>query len=144
MSPIKEHAVRKKPCAAPAATLPARTMTIPQSAQVMDYSELERDFAAGQAAEGLHIFCLRALDNVIRKRRRRRLLVPANGFQVVAHELLIERGLSAARLPRGAIPEARRIRRQHLVGKDRAFLRSAEFEFRIGEDQAAGLGVSGG
>src|SRR4051812_18509052 len=46
---------------------------------------------AGQALDGFEILGLGFFDDLGRQRRRRRGLAPGQGFQVVAHELLVER-----------------------------------------------------
>ena len=63
--------------------------------------------AVREAAERFHVLVARALDHLIRQRRDRRLLVPPDLFQVVAHVLLVEAGLS---LPGCTDPGARSAR----------------------------------
>src|SRR5436189_3143057 len=60
-----------------------------------------------QAAERFDVFLARAGDDFIGKRRHRRLLVPADLFQVVAHVLLVETGHGAAGVVLILGPEAR-------------------------------------
>ena len=52
---------------------------------------------AGQAAERLDVLLARLLHDIVGQRRHRRLLVPADAFEVVADELLVEALLRAAR-----------------------------------------------
>ena len=66
-----------------------------------------------------------------------------NTFEVVAHILLIKRGLLTPGLVLIARPEARRIGREHLIGKYDAFGMRAELKFRVSKDQTALLGVLG-
>ena len=65
-----------------------------------------------------------------------------DGFQIVANVLFVERRLRAARLVGSARPEARGIRSEHLVGQDELVAQEAEFEFCVGDDDAASFGVA--
>src|SRR6187399_621620 len=90
---------------------------------------------ATEQTERLDVFLARFLNDVVWKGRHRWLLVPANRFQVVAHELLVEARLRTAGGVRVARPEARGIRCQRFVDQDNlALVRSvehpAEFELR--------------
>src|SRR5690606_15767676 len=76
-----------------------------------------------------------------RQGRRRRLLVPLalldQLLEVVAHRLLVERRLATAGLVALARPEARAVRREHLIDDhERAIRQRAELEFRVGDDDA--------
>src|SRR5438094_9823937 len=64
---------------------------------------------AGQALDGFEVLGLGLVDDVGRQRRRRRGFAPAQRFQVVAHELLVERRWRHARLVGIGRPEARRV-----------------------------------
>ena len=77
-------------------------------------------------------------DDLRRQLRPRRLLVPVQRLQVVAHELLVEARRAAA----GAVgvrgPEPRGVGRQRLVDqRQRAALIDAELELGVGDDDAA-------
>ncbi len=122
------------------------THCIPRSVHASDRSvcALQIQVPPSQAAEGLKILGLSALHYVIRKPGRGRLLVPMDRFKIVAHELFVKGRLRAARLPRRGLPETRGVRRQHLIGQDDAFRRSAKLKFRVGQDQAARFGMRGG
>ena len=61
--------------------------------------------------------------------------------QPVAHELLVEAGLRAPGVVLVRGPEARRVRRQHLVDDDRLAVDDAKLELRVGDDDAALGGV---
>src|ERR1700691_4307184 len=70
--------------------------------------------------------------------RRRRLLVPVQGFQVVAHELLVETWGADAGLVGLRRPEARGVRCQQLVDQDEfSGAVEAEFELGVGDDDVA-------
>src|SRR5829696_5869428 len=76
--------------------------------------------------------------DVVGDRRRRRRLVPARARGLVAHVLLVERRLAAADLVPVRRPEARGVRRAHLVAEGQRAVRvQAELELRVGEDHAA-------
>src|SRR6266436_9338418 len=95
-----------------------------------------------QASERLAIFAGGALDDFGRQRGRRRRFVPGLRLQPVAHELLVEARRRLARPILVLWPEARRIRRQHLVhqAQDPGRVQS-ELELRIGDQDAAALSV---
>src|ERR1035437_4816556 len=106
------------------------------------------ELPAGEAAIRFDVLLARLFDDVRRQRRDGGLFVPADPLEVVAHELLVEAGLRAARLVAVDGPEAGRVGRQRLVDQDHALLgrlRAAgaqpEFEFRVGDDDAARFGV---
>ena len=86
-------------------------------------------------------FSLVFAGDLVRQRRRRRLLVPVDRFQVIAHELLIERKLRPARLVRIRRPEARRIRREHFVAQHQFLAHESELELRVRDDDALRLRV---
>ena len=73
--------------------------------------------------------------------RRGRLLVPVERFQIIAHELFVEGLLRAAGRVFVARPEAGGIGREDFIGQQQLSVMPAEFEFRIGEDDAARFGV---
>ena len=100
------------------------------------------ELQAAQEPERLDVFLARLLDDVAGERGHGRLLVPADRLEVVAHELLVEARLRTTRRIVVARPEARRIGRQRLVDEDDlipagAVGDAAEFEFRVGDDDAA-------
>src|SRR5580704_1703307 len=73
------------------------------------------------------------------------LLVPADALEIIPHVLLIERGLRAPGLVFIGGPEARGIGRERFVDPDQFLAGTeSEFEFRVGNDDAAGGGVGGG
>src|SRR5690606_4957002 len=75
--------------------------------------------AAGEPLERLAIARGNGRDHVRRQRRRRRPLVPTrNRLEVVPHELLVVARRRDADTVVARRPEARRIRRQHLVHED--------------------------
>src|SRR5687768_8923291 len=76
------------------------------------------ELAPGQQAEGFDVLLAGLLDHVIGQRRHRRLLVPLDVFEIVAHELFVEAGDAVAGRVRGPRPEARRIGREHLVDEN--------------------------
>ena len=97
-----------------------------------------REGLAGDALVGLDVERAGALDHVVRELRRGRRLVPAGGARPVAHVLLVEARLPAARLVAVGRPEARRVGRQDLVAEhDRAVGAAAELELGVGEDDPA-------
>ena len=75
--------------------------------------------------------------------RRVALAVPV-GVEPVAHVLLIEAGLVAARLVGVARPEAAGVGREHLVGQDDFAVDDAELELRVGDDDAVLGGMVAG
>ena len=100
---------------------------------------------AVSSSERLAIVVAGARDDVRRQVRRRRLLVPVQRFQIVAHELLVETRRTDAGFVGGNRPEARRVRRQHLVDQHQiAGLVDAELELGVGDDDVARAGMRGG
>src|ERR1700694_4636066 len=89
-----------------------------------------------KAAQRLQITGAGARDHFVGERRRRRLLVPAQLFQVITQVLLVERGLRTARPVLLKVPEARGIRRHHLVDEDHVPIVPPKLEFRIRKDEA--------
>src|SRR6202022_881324 len=94
----------------------------------------------------LYVFLSGLLNHIGGEAWHRRLLVPADRFEVVADELFVEALLRPAGPVQIARPEARRIGRQHFVDQNnRALLRSvhetAELELGVGDDDAAVFGV---
>ena len=99
---------------------------------------------AGDALIRFPVLVSRACDHIRRQDGGRRLLVPADALEVVAHVLLVERRLRlAGRILIGG-PEARGIRRKRFVDPDEFLAEQAEFEFRVGDDDAALGSVFGG
>ena len=78
---------------------------------------IQIDVFSRQAAKSFEVFRESTLHNVIGKAGCGSLFVPLDALKIVAHELLVERRLSAARLPSGTFPKTRRIRRKHFIGK---------------------------
>src|SRR5690348_11737286 len=75
-------------------------------------------FAAGQLPERLFILAAGSGRHVIRQRRGGRLFVPANGFQIIADVLFIERFLALPRLVLVRRPEAGGIWSQNFIRDD--------------------------
>src|SRR5579872_1385446 len=96
---------------------------------------------SGQSLVRLAIFSARSVDNIGRQRRSGRLLRPADTFEIVANKLLIKRWLGLSGLIRIRGPEARRIGSQCFVDPDEFVSNEAEFEFRVGNDDATRGGV---
>ena len=88
--------------------------------------------------ERLPVLARSLLDDPGRQWRCRRGLVPVEGFQVVAHELLVEaRRAGAGCVPIGG-PETRRVRCQHLVDEHQLAVGvEGELELGVGDDDAA-------
>ena len=100
-----------------------------------------RQLGTGQPAIGFEVALARRVDDLGRQLRRRRLAVPAAGMALdiepVAQRLLVEAGLRPALGVTVERPEARRIRRHHLVDQqDLAVSRAAELELGVGDDDA--------
>ncbi len=91
--------------------------------------------AREEAPQRREIFLLRARDDLGRKARRRRLLIPFDRDEVVAHELLVvARRRLVGRVALGR-PVARRVGREHLVDQPEAAGGvGAELELGVGED----------
>src|ERR1700736_3682343 len=97
-----------------------------------------------QARQRLAVFVAGSRDDLGRQIRARRLLVPVEGLQVVAHELLVETRRAHARAIAVRGPEARGVRRQHFVDeREYALAVDAEFELGVGNDDAAAARVFG-
>src|SRR5215471_440939 len=97
---------------------------------------LNRQISSRQNLICLYVLLTGFVGNFIRQRRRRRLFVPPDRFQIVANKLLVERFLRAAWLIFVSRPEARRIRSQDLVGKNQALVCVSKFKFSVGNDNA--------
>src|SRR5262249_17948588 len=81
-------------------------------------------------------------DEVTRQLRAWSRLVPPDALAPIAHVLLVERGLWAARLIPLRRPEARRVGRQRLIAKDDGALRvDPELELRIRDNDPPRGGV---
>src|SRR5215469_18687463 len=105
-------------------------------------TEIGGDFSRRQAAQGFLILRARLRDDLRRQLRPGRLLVPVEGFEIIAHELLVE----ARRAGAGAVgvggPEPRGVGRERLIDqRQRAALIDAELELGVGNDDAAARGV---
>src|SRR5918992_808075 len=86
----------------------------------------------------LHVSGGRALDDLGGQGRCRRFPVPSRPIEPVSDELLVERGLIAARRVAVGRPEARGIGRADLIDHDQLSVRETELELRVREDDAAG------
>src|SRR5579862_8726735 len=98
MTPNSEKTSTKNPLMKAETTETTNTATISKSARfIRTLSELwpTNDCGAGEQAQRLLILFLGLAHHVGRKLWCRRLLVPADGLQIIAHKLLVERGLQA-------------------------------------------------
>ncbi len=110
----------------------------PRSARVNRAGCLPASTAPGRIFGG-------AGDDLCRNARAGRLLVPVQRLEVVAHELLVVAGRADADAILLRRPEARGIRRQHLVHHiERAVGVGAELELGVGDDDAALGGIGRG
>src|SRR4029077_18564524 len=91
-----------------------------------------------QACERVAVLFAGARDDLGWQFRSRPLLVAVTRPQGVAYELLVEARRAHARAIAVRGPEARGVRRQHLVDEGQcALLVEAEFELGVGDDDAA-------
>src|SRR5690349_5697167 len=90
---------------------------------------------------GFQILRARLGDHFARQRGAGRILVPVEGLEVIADELLVEAGLALAGFIFAGGPEARGIGRQHLVDQDELALEETKFKLRVRYDDAALAGV---
>ncbi|KAH0533524.1 hypothetical protein FGG08_007693, partial [Glutinoglossum americanum] len=107
----------------------------------------ERRFPPGEQLERLDVLPAGAVDHLVRQGDAGAVLVELDAFEVVAHELLVEAVLGAARGVAGRRPEAAGVRGQHLVGEDHRTggLVETELELGVGDDDAlAGRVFAGG
>src|SRR6185503_11085969 len=107
------------------------------SGSLSEYSELLVQGPAGQARENVDVAPAGPLDDLVGEAGRRRVLVPAEGLEVVADVLLVE-GRLGAPLAVGLLrPEAGGVRRHDLIGQHQAVPVAPELELRVGDDDAA-------
>src|SRR5262245_56018051 len=102
----------------------------------LDYELLPRD-----PPVGLQITLAGGVDDMCGQKWRRGVAIPAAGaalgVEIVAQRLLVKTRLRPAGLVGIDGPEARRIRRHHLVDQDDLSVAvAAEFEFGVGDDDA--------
>src|SRR6185437_13814624 len=98
--------------------------------------------SARQAGEGFAILLAGSGDDLRRQLRPRRLLVPVESLEIVAHELLVEARRAGAWPVGVGRPEARGIRRERLIDQgERAALIDYELELGVGNDDAAAEGM---
>src|ERR1041384_3305754 len=84
----------------------------------------------------------RCLGDFRRQLRARRLFIPVNTHQVIANILLVERRLRLADFVGIDRPKPGGIRCQYFVNQsDCAISVAPEFEFGVGDDDAAGAGI---
>src|SRR5271167_4678038 len=96
----------------------------------------------GEEPERLAIIIAGASQHIRRQMGRRWFFVPTQGFQVIAHVLLVETRRTDTRLVRGHRPETGGIRRQHLVDENETpGLVDTEFEFGVRNDDLPRAGV---
>jgi len=72
---------------------------------------------------------------------RGRLLVPLDGFEEVAHVLLVEARLAVSLLVEVRRPEARGVWCQRFVYEDKLAVKNAELELGVRDDDATFEGV---
>src|SRR3989304_3859547 len=104
---------------------------------------LSADVAAGEDPQRLPVLPRRVLDHVGRKLPPGGGLVPRQGEQVVADELLVEALLGTARPVFRRRPEPGGIGSQRLVDPEEPAVQEAELEFRVGDDDPLPQGVLG-
>src|SRR5215469_8077725 len=97
-----------------------------------------------ERAISLPVFLAGAPGNLLRQSGRGRLFVPRDRLQVIAHILLVVRGLRASGLIGISGPKPRRVWRQHLVGQDDLAPDQPKLELGVGDDNAALARVFGG
>src|SRR5580700_4498277 len=101
-------------------------------------------YSSRQARERFAVLVAGSRDDLGRQLRPRRLLVPVEGLQVVAYELLVETRRAHARAIAVRRPEARGVRRQHFIDeRESALAVDAEFELGVGDDDGAAGRVFG-
>src|SRR5579859_2342659 len=100
---------------------------------------------AGDPLVGLDVLLARACDHLVGDRRRGRVAVPPGRGRPVAHVLLVEARLApAGRILVGG-PEARGVRRAHLIAEGQGAVPvEAELELGVGQDDPPLAGVLGG
>src|SRR5579863_7536489 len=145
MAPAMEKNSRKNPAESACTTEKTTTAIHTQSSAerlaispALSWKRVSRHLRVG-----LNVLLTRLLRHFRRERRSGRLLVPLDAFQVIAHVLLVERFLRATGTIFILRPESRRVWSQNFVGQHQTAGRLAKFEFRIGDDDAASLGVVG-
>src|SRR5438105_3002046 len=106
---------------------------------------MEKPLSLAESPKGLAVAGDGAVYDVGGQWRRRWFFVPANAFQVIPQELLVETRLRLAGRVAVSRPVAGRVRRQRLVDQDELTLQQAELELGVGQDQAAvaGMGFAG-
>src|SRR3989475_5247707 len=137
--------------AAPTHTTMVRwTQSVRRTAMVMRKMRLETQAAAigsvaafRQQPVRLAVPGARLRDDVGGEGGRGRLLVPFEGREVVADELLVEARVGTARLVLGGRAKTRGIRRQRFVDQDGLAGRriNPELQLRVGDDDALALGI---
>src|SRR5438105_7618820 len=101
-------------------------------------------FASRQQTVRILIFFAGATSHLVGQRWRRRLLVPADGFQIITHVLLVVRILCVPWLILLRGPEARRVRSQNFIPQHYPRGGIAKFKLGICDDDAALCRVAGG
>src|SRR5690348_6894496 len=95
------------------------------------------ELLAGELAVRLNVFLARLLNDMVRQRGSRWVLVPPNRFKVVAHKLLIVGELRSSRTVALGRPEARGVGSEYFVGQSDISIDEAEFKLCISNDDAA-------
>src|ERR1700722_20413366 len=92
-------------------------------------------------AEGFHILFARGCYNFSRQFGPGRNLGPANAFEIITHELFVERGLRAAWLVLRLGPEAGGIGSKSFIDPYQFAIEEPKFKFSVGKNDAARLCV---
>jgi len=92
-------------------------------------------------AEGFQILFARDGHDFSRQFGRRRNFRPADAFEIITHELFVERRLRAARVVLRCGPEARRIGSKSFIDPYQFVIEEAKFKFSVGKYDAARLRV---
>src|ERR1700676_5102678 len=95
-------------------------------------------------AEGFQILFARSGHDFDRQFRRWRNLGPVDAFEIITHELFVERRLRAAWAVLRRGPEARRIGCKSFIDPYQFAMEEPKFKFSVGKNNAARLGVCGG
>src|SRR5277367_5744894 len=107
----------------------------------MGYSLDSVEFMTGDAPIRFSVLVRCCGYYIWRQRGPRRLLVPANLFEIIADILFIKGWLGFSGNILVAGPESRRIRSKRFVNPDEIFADESEFEFCVSDDDAAFQGV---
>src|SRR6202011_5376245 len=95
-------------------------------------------------AKSFQVFFARGGHDFSRQFGRWRNFRPADAFEIITHELFVERRLRAARVVLRCGPEARRIGRKSFIDPYQFAIEEAKFKFSVGKYDAARLRVGRG